>query len=307
MWVARVAVVVMALAGSVGLGGSRAAADVLVVIDKSSQLMSVAIDGRTRYLWPVSTGRSGYGTPSGRFRPQWMARTYFSRKYYDSPMPYSIFFYRGYAIHGTDSIHRLGGPASHGCVRLHPRHAATLFSLVRRYGMDNTRIIISNSVALQRLEPREEADRAEVTLINRTVDRLMLAQQIERKEAIAKMKQMRATDALRRMQARSSGRPYVKLPEEPVVAIGVEQNSVPYQPEEVVMEPPADDAAPNAAPPVGDAAQPASVRRRASPKRPPTHRAIRDPRSRPSAIKPAASRPRVEYRRDRVTLRIHRW
>ena len=36
-------------------------------------------------------------------------------------MPYWIFaFIRGYAIHGTNDLTRLGGPASHGCVRLHP-------------------------------------------------------------------------------------------------------------------------------------------------------------------------------------------
>jgi lipoprotein-anchoring transpeptidase ErfK/SrfK len=94
-------------------------------------------------VWPVSTGRAGYGTPSGRFRPQWMARTYFSKKYYDSPMPHSIFFYRGFAIHGTTEVARLGGPASHGCIRLHPSHAAVLFALVQRDGPRNTRIEIN--------------------------------------------------------------------------------------------------------------------------------------------------------------------
>ena len=82
----------------------------------------------------MSTGRSGYGTPSGVFRPQMMARRWFSRKYYNSPMPHSIFFYHGFAIHGTTELSRLGGPASHGCVRLHPSHAAALFALVAARG-----------------------------------------------------------------------------------------------------------------------------------------------------------------------------
>jgi lipoprotein-anchoring transpeptidase ErfK/SrfK len=73
-----------------------------------------------------------------------MARHYFSRKYYNAPMPHAIFFYYGFAIHGTNDISRLGGPASHGCVRLHPAHAAALFSLVERNGPRNTRIEISN-------------------------------------------------------------------------------------------------------------------------------------------------------------------
>jgi lipoprotein-anchoring transpeptidase ErfK/SrfK len=127
-----------------GLALTPARADVLVQIDKSSQRMAVSVDGMMRYNWPVSTGRDGYGTPSGLFHPQTMARRWFSRKYYNSPMPHAIFFYYGFAIHGTNDISRLGGPASHGCVRLHPSHAAALFALVERNGPRNTRIEISN-------------------------------------------------------------------------------------------------------------------------------------------------------------------
>jgi lipoprotein-anchoring transpeptidase ErfK/SrfK len=123
---------------------SPARADVVVQIDKSSQRMAVSVDGMMRYNWPISTGRSGYGTPSGVFHPQLMARRWFSRKYYNSPMPHAIFFYGGFAIHGTYELSRLGGPASHGCVRLHPAHAAALFALVERDGPRHTRIEISN-------------------------------------------------------------------------------------------------------------------------------------------------------------------
>ena len=122
---------------------TSAYADVVVQIDKSSQRMAVSVDGAPRYSWPVSTGRNGYGTPSGSFRPQSMARMHFSRKYYNSPMPHSIFFYYGFAIHGTNDLGRLGGPASHGCVRLHPSHAAALFTLVERNGPRNTQIRIN--------------------------------------------------------------------------------------------------------------------------------------------------------------------
>jgi lipoprotein-anchoring transpeptidase ErfK/SrfK len=121
---------------------AAAQASVLVHIDKSSQRMSVSVDGSPRHTWPVSTGRRGYGTPSGVFHPQMMARRWYSKKYYNSPMPHSIFFYYGYAIHGTNDLGRLGGPASHGCVRLHPSHAAALYALVERNGRGNTRIEI---------------------------------------------------------------------------------------------------------------------------------------------------------------------
>jgi lipoprotein-anchoring transpeptidase ErfK/SrfK len=136
-----------ALAAAVVISGvalTPARADVVVQIDKSSQRMAVSVDGTTRYSWPVSTGRDGFGTPSGSFHPQSMARHYFSRKYYNAPMPHAIFFYYGFAIHGTNDLAGLGGPASHGCVRLHPSHAAALFALVQQQGPRNTRIEISN-------------------------------------------------------------------------------------------------------------------------------------------------------------------
>jgi lipoprotein-anchoring transpeptidase ErfK/SrfK len=117
---------------------------VVVKIRKSAQRMSVAVDGEVRYTWRISTGRRGFGTPNGTYRPKLMARHWFSRKYYNSPMPYSIFFYRGYAIHGTYYLSQLGGPASHGCVRLHPKNAAVLFALVRSEGKGVTTIVVTN-------------------------------------------------------------------------------------------------------------------------------------------------------------------
>jgi lipoprotein-anchoring transpeptidase ErfK/SrfK len=118
-------------------------AELVVHISKGAQRMTVSRDGQPLYQWAISTGRSGYGTPSGVFHPQRMARTWFSRAYYNSPMPHSIFFYGGYAIHGTYAIRQLGGPASHGCVRLYPGNAATLFALVQREGAGRTTIVIN--------------------------------------------------------------------------------------------------------------------------------------------------------------------
>ncbi len=123
--------------------GSSALAGVVAHIDLSSQRMIVSVNGQTKYSWPVSTARSGYVTPTGSYRPQRMYREYFSKKYYNSPMPYSIFFRGGYAIHGSYAIRQLGAPASHGCIRLHPGNAATLYSLVKTYGEGNTVIRIT--------------------------------------------------------------------------------------------------------------------------------------------------------------------
>jgi lipoprotein-anchoring transpeptidase ErfK/SrfK len=117
-----------------------ARADVVVRIDKSSQRMSVIVNGEHRYTWPVSTGV--YGTPSGSFRPQSLDRNHRSTLYNNAPMPYSIFYDGNFAIHGTPHVSQLGGVASRGCVRLHPSNAAILFSLVQKEGLGNTRISI---------------------------------------------------------------------------------------------------------------------------------------------------------------------
>jgi lipoprotein-anchoring transpeptidase ErfK/SrfK len=98
-----------------------ARADILISVEKSAQRLSVIVDGVHRYTWPISSGIDG-GPPSGSFRPERLERMWYSRKYDWSPMPHAIFFYHGYAIHGTGYVSRLGRPASHGCVRLHPAH-----------------------------------------------------------------------------------------------------------------------------------------------------------------------------------------
>lgn len=115
-----------------------------VVIDISSQSMSVKVNGWPYGKWKVSTARPGYYTPRGVFRVQRTARVYYSRKYDNSPMPNSVFFKGGYAIHGSYYVKSLGRPASHGCVRLHPSHAAKLYNLVQKYGPKSTRITVVN-------------------------------------------------------------------------------------------------------------------------------------------------------------------
>jgi len=124
------------------LAAGSAEAAVLVRVDRASQTMEVSVDGAYLYTWKVSTARPGYRTPTGVFHPQWMAVRWFSRIYYNSPMPHAIFFHGGFAIHGSYDIARLGGPASHGCIRLHPNDAAVLFDLVQRAGMRDTTIVV---------------------------------------------------------------------------------------------------------------------------------------------------------------------
>lgn len=114
----------------------------VVRIDLSDQRMFVYVGEQLSYVFPVSTGRKGYGTPVGRYQAQWLSPNHRSRKYNNAPMPWSVFFYEGYAIHGTTEVKRLGRPASHGCVRLHPDDANVVFSLVKQLGKDSSLITV---------------------------------------------------------------------------------------------------------------------------------------------------------------------
>ena len=119
-------------------------AGVVAQINLSSQRMHVFVNGKPAHTWKVSTARSGYRTPTGTYKPYHLARRHYSSIYNNSPMPHSIFFYKGYAIHGSYETKYLGRAASHGCVRLHPSNAARLYSLVQRYGAGNTTIRITH-------------------------------------------------------------------------------------------------------------------------------------------------------------------
>jgi hypothetical protein len=114
-------------------GAAPAMATVNVAIDLTTQRMHVE-SSTGKYDWPISSARSGFYTPGGSFAPEHLERMHYSKKYHMSPMPYSIFFRGGFAIHGTYAVGELGRPASHGCVRLSPGNAATLFNMVKAEG-----------------------------------------------------------------------------------------------------------------------------------------------------------------------------
>jgi hypothetical protein len=126
------------------LAASAAEAEVYITVDKTTQRMTVSVDGSERYSWPVSTGMAAYTTPTGAFTPSRLVKEHYSKEWDDAPMPHSIFFTdAGHAIHGSHAIARLGTPASHGCVRLSPTNAARLFNLVSTEGLENTRIEVT--------------------------------------------------------------------------------------------------------------------------------------------------------------------
>jgi lipoprotein-anchoring transpeptidase ErfK/SrfK len=143
IWFHRLVPVLMILIGVLVQTNASLAARVEARVDLKAQQMIVKVDGAVAHVWKVSTARRGYVTPRGVYGPKRMHTSYYSKKYYNASMPYSIFFKGGYAVHGTTAVKALGGPASHGCIRLATAHAKALYNLVRSHGPSQTRIIIS--------------------------------------------------------------------------------------------------------------------------------------------------------------------
>jgi hypothetical protein len=110
--------------------------------DLARQRLTVIEHGEVEHVWAISSGRAGYATKTGTFRPQWASRMHYSRQYDLAPMPHAVFFNRGAAFHGTHAVRSLGRPASHGCIRLAPRNAAQLYRLVHRHGFYQTKVVV---------------------------------------------------------------------------------------------------------------------------------------------------------------------
>ncbi|MGZ3790467.1 MAG: L,D-transpeptidase [Bacteriovorax sp.] len=121
-------------------------------VDKSAQRLYLYIDGVLTYTWKTSTGKAGYETPDFDRHPNGrIYDRYTSTKYPDGDynglgnMPYAVFITGGYAIHGTTRGNwpKLGRPASHGCIRVHPDNGQIFNVLVRKNGIANVWITVN--------------------------------------------------------------------------------------------------------------------------------------------------------------------
>ena len=132
--------------GDAGLFKRSNKSRVQVTVSLSEQKMFVVVSDRrgrkTRKTFVVSTGADGFETPTGTWRASWMAKDHKSDTYDGAPMPNSVFFAPGYAIHGTAEVSKLGQRASHGCVRLRPADSEYFFQAVSEIGMARTKITI---------------------------------------------------------------------------------------------------------------------------------------------------------------------
>lgn len=114
----------------------------LIDIDLTRQRMTLTEHGKVTGSWPISSGREGYRSPTGTFRPLWMSKMWYSKKYDNAPMPNAVFFSGGVAMHATQATGMLGRPASHGCIRQSPANAATTYKLVTKHGNAHTKIVV---------------------------------------------------------------------------------------------------------------------------------------------------------------------
>lgn len=122
-------------------------------IIKSTQTLYLYLDGELIDSFAVSTGIKKYETPDMSRRPSGPIFTRYTSKKFPGGnykglgnMPYAVFILGGYAIHGTTpgNFAKLGSPASHGCIRLHPVNARIFYELVKLMGLNNTWITIKD-------------------------------------------------------------------------------------------------------------------------------------------------------------------
>ena len=168
------------------LFGSAAQAGIDVRIDLAAQRMRVTTTDGEAYDWKISSGRKGFRSPTGVYRPIRLEKSWYSRKY-DGAMPHSVFFRGGYAIHGTTAVGALGRPASHGCIRLHPANAAKLFALVKKHGYSETRIALNGSIndGLSRFAKASGTSKAKLAKAAPTKSQIANAKQRQHDFAVA--------------------------------------------------------------------------------------------------------------------------
>jgi lipoprotein-anchoring transpeptidase ErfK/SrfK len=123
----------------------KPATTLVAKVDLARQQLVVSVNGKVRHQWPISSGRYEFPTPVGTFKPEWTAKMWYSKTYDDAPMPHAVFFKDGAAIHATNATGLLGTPASHGCVRLSPTHAAEFYALVQKHGLTHTKIAVTGT------------------------------------------------------------------------------------------------------------------------------------------------------------------
>jgi lipoprotein-anchoring transpeptidase ErfK/SrfK len=112
-------------------GGSRppAAGSKWIEVDLSSQRIAARQGDTVIQRMTVSTGISRYPTPTGQFRiyAKYRSTNMSGPGYNLKNVPHTMYFYKGYALHGTYWHTNFGRPMSHGCINLTRWDAAWLY------------------------------------------------------------------------------------------------------------------------------------------------------------------------------------
>ncbi len=105
-------------------GGAR-----WIDVDLSSQRVFAYEGDSLLRTFIVSTGTAAHPTVTGRFRiyVKYLYDDMAGPGYFLPNVPYTMYFYQGYSLHGTYWHHNFGHPMSHGCVNMRTSDAAWLF------------------------------------------------------------------------------------------------------------------------------------------------------------------------------------
>jgi lipoprotein-anchoring transpeptidase ErfK/SrfK len=100
-----------------------------IEVDLNNQMVRAYEGEELIHEFLVSTGTSAHPTVKGNFHIYVKYRYANMRGpgYYLTNVPYTMYFYQSYGLHGTYWHHNFGTPMSHGCVNLQTDDAAWLY------------------------------------------------------------------------------------------------------------------------------------------------------------------------------------
>ena len=98
-------------------------------VDLSEQRVTAYEGDQAVQSFIVSTGTRAHPTVTGQFRVyvKYKAAPMSGPGYYLPGVPFIMYFYSGYALHGTYWHNNFGTPMSHGCINLRTPEAEWLF------------------------------------------------------------------------------------------------------------------------------------------------------------------------------------
>ena len=116
--------------------GSVTSGEKWIDVNLSTQTLRAYEGNQVVYTASISSGISRYPTPAGTYRIQRKYRyddmtggSHARGDYYYLPnVPYCMYYYAGYALHGTYWHNNFGTPMSHGCTNLSTPDAGWLFN-----------------------------------------------------------------------------------------------------------------------------------------------------------------------------------